>query len=176
MLFSIRTSLASLIIASLLFSTFTIVSAAPQTPAKKALLRNTLTNVQYLVTQESATENPFENAYWDNHADGIYVDIVDGAPLFSSKDKYDSGTGWPTFSKPIKAFAIRKVKDRSIAEERVEIRSRKANSHLGHLFMDGPKEYGYVRYCMNSAAFRFIPVADLEKEGYGKYKSLFEMK
>lgn len=173
MVLSIRTPIILTIIAALVLSTFTLVSAAPQTPAKKALLRKTLTNVQYLVTQESATENPFENAYWDNHADGIYVDIVDGTPLFSSKDKYDSGTGWPTFSKPIKAFSLRKVKDTSIAEERVEIRSRKANSHLWHLFMDGPKEYGYVRYCMNSAAFRFIPVAELEKEGYGAYVTLF---
>ena len=176
MVLSIRTPIILTIITALVLATFTLVSASPQTPAKKALLRKTLTNIQYLVTQESATENPYENAYWDNHADGIYVDIVDGTPLFSSKDKYDSGTGWPTFSKPIQVLAIRKVKDRSIAEERVEIRSRKANSHLGHLFMDGPEKYGYVRYCMNSAAFRFILLADLEKEGYGKYKSLFEMK
>lgn len=132
-----------------------------------------LNNQEYLVTQECHTEPPFQNRYWDNKEEGIYVDIVSGEPLFSSKDKFDSGTGWPSFSKPLEEDNIKYHIDTSYGMIRVEIRSKHGNSHLGHVFDDGPEPTG-LRYCVNSSALRFIPVSKLEEEGYGEYKKLFQ--
>ena len=132
-----------------------------------------LTHLQYEVTQEDGTEPPFRNAYWNNHDDGIYVDVVSGQPLFSSTDKYDSGTGWPSFTKPIDADAVTTRTDRKLWITRTEARSTGADSHLGHVFDDGPVADGGLRYCMNSAALRFIPADRLEDEGYGRYRPLF---
>jgi methionine-R-sulfoxide reductase len=128
--------------------------------------------MQYDVTQRSGTEPPFRNEYWDNQQDGIYVDIVSGKPLFSSKDKYDAGCGWPSFTKPIDESEVIEKDDYSHGMRRVEVRSNEADSHLGHVFPDGPGPEG-IRYCINSAALKFIPKEDLEKEGYGLYKKLF---
>lgn len=133
-----------------------------------------LTDMQYHVTQNQGTEPPFQNEYHDVFEDGIYVDIVSGKPLFSSKDKFDAGCGWPSFSKPIDAPEVTEHFDTSHGMRRVEVRSKTADSHLGHVFPDGPRELGGLRYCINSAALRFIPVAELEKEGYGEYVSLFK--
>jgi len=136
-------------------------------------LKKTLSPLQYQVTQHEGTERPFQNEYWDNHEAGIYVDVVSGEPLFSSLDKFDSGTGWPSFTKPLEPANVKTKTDRSLFMERVEVRSSHADSHLGHLFDDGPQPTGQ-RYCMNSASMRFIPVAKLAEEGYGQYLPLFE--
>lgn len=133
-----------------------------------------LTERQFRVTQQDGTEPAFRNEYWDNHEDGIYVDVVSGQPLFSSTDKFESGTGWPSFTKPIGADAVQARSDMSHGMIRTEARSTGADSHLGHVFGDGPLESGGQRYCMNSAALRFVPAADLETEGYGQYRQLFE--
>jgi peptide-methionine (R)-S-oxide reductase len=133
-----------------------------------------LTEQQKYVTQHDGTEPAFNNEYWNNHAEGIYVDVVSGEPLFSSLDKFDSGTGWPSFTKPIEPAGVTTHTDDKLFMTRTEVRSSHGDSHLGHVFEDGPKDKGGMRYCINSASMRFIPAADLEKEGYGEYAKLFK--
>ncbi|MDP9727159.1 peptide-methionine (R)-S-oxide reductase MsrB [Alicyclobacillus tolerans] len=137
-------------------------------------LKQRLTPLQYAVTQENATEPPFRNEFWNHHAEGIYVDIVSGEPLFSSLDKFDSACGWPSFSQPIDKNCLMEKTDLSHGMIRTEVRSKNADSHLGHVFEDGPLDKGGLRYCINSAALRFIPKDKLEEEGYGSYLKLFE--
>ena len=176
--------LISLLVAGLIVF---VMNAAPPTQTSKgankmnhvaakpsdAELKKKLTPLQYEVTQHEGTERPFQNEYWDNHKDGIYVDIVSGEPLFSSKDKFESGTGWPSFTKPLVKENVVEKSDRKFFMVRTEVRSKHADSHLGHVFDDGPPPTG-LRYCMNSASMRFIPVDKLEAEGYGEYRKLFE--
>jgi peptide-methionine (R)-S-oxide reductase len=133
-----------------------------------------LTSEQYRVTQESATEPPFNNTFWDNKEPGIYVDVVSGEPLFASVSKYDSHSGWPSFTVPIEPGNVVELQDNAYGMIRTEVRSAHGDSHLGHVFPDGPAEAGGLRYCINSAALRFIPLDDLEREGYGAYRKLFE--
>ncbi len=137
-------------------------------------LRRRLTPMQYEVTQNSATEPPFRNSFWDHKEEGLYVDIVSGEPLFSSLDKFDSGCGWPSFTKPLLSSNVTEHSDLSHGMIRTEVRSREADSHLGHVFPDGPQDRGGLRYCINSASLRFIPKGELEREGYGAYLKLFE--
>ena len=150
-------------------------STTSQTSAKPSAeeLKKKLTPEQFYVTQKCGTEPAFRNEYWNNHHDGIYVDVVSGEPLFTSLDKFDSGTGWPSFTKPIDKKNVAEKSDRTLGTERTEVRSSKSDSHLGHVFPDGPAPTGQ-RYCINSASLRFIPLAKLEEAGYGKYRGLFE--
>lgn len=140
---------------------------------EKDSLRAKLSPMSFHVTQENGTEPPFRNEYWDEERDGIYVDVISGKPLFSSLDKYDAGCGWPSFTKPIELEEIEELEDRSHLMVRTEVRSKKGEAHLGHVFNDGPKEAGGLRYCINSAALKFVSIEELEKEGYGQYKKLF---
>jgi peptide-methionine (R)-S-oxide reductase len=135
---------------------------------------SSLTPEQYRVTQENGTERPFENSYWDNDEPGLYVDVVSGEPLFTSVDKFDSGCGWPSFTKPINSEGVSESIDDSDGSVRTEVRSNQGDSHLGHVFDDGPAETGGLRYCINSASLRFIPLDELEEEGYGSYRKLIE--
>lgn len=144
------------------------------TDKDKEKLRQRLTPTQYAVTQDAATERPFTGRYDHFDQPGIYVDVVSREPLFSSLDKYDAGCGWPSFTKPIAKRVVKEKRDQSFGMERTEVRSRQADSHLGHVFTDGPTDRGGLRYCINSAALQFIPVAELERAGYGEYRQLFE--
>ena len=139
----------------------------------KEALKQRLTEIQYEVTQNEATERPFSGEYDEFFEEGIYVDVVSGEPLFSSKDKFDAGCGWPSFSRPIQNTTLTEKEDLKLNRVRTEVRSQKADSHLGHVFPDGPEELGGLRYCINSAALRFIPKEDLEKEGYGEFLQYF---
>lgn len=161
-----------------LSNSMTTPSPTNQTSTKPSSdeLKKKLTPEQFHVTQQCGTEPPFRNEYWDNHRAGIYVDIVSGEPLFSSLDKFDSGSGWPSFTKPIEKAKVAEKSDGTLGMERTEVRGSKSDSHLGHVFDDGPQEKGGMRYCINSAALRFVPVEKLKEEGYGQYLPLFENK
>lgn len=141
---------------------------------EKEELKKKLTPLQYHVTQKSATERPFANEYWNEEREGLYVDIVTGEPLFTSMDKFHSGCGWPSFTKPLERSSIKEKADFTHGMHRIEVRAKNSDSHLGHVFNDGPTDKGGLRYCINSAALRFIPLEDLEKEGYAEYKKLFQ--
>jgi methionine-R-sulfoxide reductase len=151
-----------------------VTASNPKTYDKNPAAVNALSPEQYQVTQKNGTERPFTGEYWDNHEPGIYVDVVSGEPLFASTDKFESGSGWPSFTKPISAANVLEKRDLSHLMVRTEVRSAHGDSHLGHLFKDGPREAGGLRYCINSASLRFIHLDDLEAEGYGDYKSLFK--
>jgi peptide-methionine (R)-S-oxide reductase len=150
-----------------------VTASNPKTYDKNPAAVNALSPEQYQVTQKNGTERPFTGEYWDNHEPGIYVDVVSGEPLFASTDKFESGSGWPSFTKPIDAANVLEKRDLSHMMLRTEVRSAHGDSHLGHLFKDGPREAGGLRYCINSASLKFIHLDDLEAEGYGDYKSLF---
>ncbi len=150
------------------------VSTTDNSHPSKEELKKRLTPIQYRVTCEEGTEPAFHNAYWDNHRAGIYVDVISGKALFSSTDKFDSGTGWPSFTKPLVKENVKEKTDRAYGMERTEVRAKDSDAHLGHVFDDGPQDKGGLRYCMNSASLRFIPVEKLKEEGYGEYLPLFE--
>jgi len=157
-------------------TSMTTPSSTNQTATKPSSeeLKKKLTPEQYHVTQQCGTEPPFRNAYWNEHRPGIYVDVVSGEPLFTSLDKFDSGSGWPSFTKPIEKDKVAEKSDGTLGMERTEVRGAKSDSHLGHVFDDGPADKGGMRFCINSAALRFIPVEKLKEEGYGQYLPLFE--
>jgi methionine-R-sulfoxide reductase len=157
-------------------TSMTTPSSTDQSKPSSEELKKKLTPEQFRVTQQCGTEPPFRNEYWDNHRAGIYVDVVTGEALFTSLDKFDSGSGWPSFTKPIQKEDVVEKADHTLGMERTEVRSRKGDSHLGHVFDDGPTDKGGLRYCVNSAALRFIPVEKLKEEGYGQYLPLFEKK
>ena len=166
--------LAALLATSAAYAEDTEEAMPKKTYEKSEDAVKNLTPMQYRVTQEEGTEPPFMNEFWDSKQEGIYVDIVSGEPLFSSTDKFNSGTGWPSFTKPIVDENVTEHSDSAFGMTRTEVRSKAADSHLGHVFPDGPRDKGGLRYCINSASLRFVPKEDLEKEGYGEYKGLIE--